>query len=101
MKASFPTAFKGHFLGRSRNAGGFDSPDGRVDYGAAYEIAFESSEGLSQVVQVSDKQFIEAGDGRNPENVPRFTEVEVEGDVNINTDAGRSSFRPTSIKLAA
>jgi hypothetical protein len=98
MRASFPTAFTGFLLGKSREAGEFEKGDGvSVKYGDAYEIAFESSEGLMQTCRVGFKALQDAADfdiGKAPKMAP----ITFRGDVNVRDDG--ATVRPTEVKLA-
>jgi hypothetical protein len=95
MKAAFPTAFDAVFLGKSRNAGEFQAADDqKVSYGDAYELAFESSEGLTQTVQVTVKALDEVAQF-DVAKLPKLTTLRVEGDVFVND--GRTSFRPSKV----
>lgn len=97
MRAAFPTEFDAVLLGKSREAGSFDTPDGEVKYGDAYELAFDSSEGLAQTCRVSLKQLDAAADF-DVEKTARLTPLKVRGDVSVNGD--RVSFRPTEVRRA-
>jgi hypothetical protein len=97
MKASFPVEFVGNILGKSREAGEFPTNDGVVSYGEAFDITFDSSEGLTQTCRVSLKQLDEAADF-DVSKAPRFAAIRVLGDVNVRPDG--ASFRPTKVTLA-
>lgn len=97
MKASFPTEFDAVLLGRSREAGGFDTPEGRVEFGEAYDLAFESSDGLAQTCRVALKALDEAADF-DVLKTSKLTALRVVGDVQV-TDKG-GYFRPTQVRLA-
>jgi len=97
MRASFPTEFDAVLLGISRQAGGFDTPDGRVEYGEAYEMSFESSEGLAQTCRVGLKA-LEAASDFDVVKTPKLTLIRVVGDVQVRDDGG--FFRPTQVRLA-
>ena len=99
MRASFPVEFEAVLLGKSRESGSFTTADGdEVKYGEAYELSFESSEGLTQTCRVSLKQLDDAADF-DVTTVKRFTPLLVRGDVNVSE--GRSSFRPTEVRKVA
>lgn len=97
MKASFPTEFDAVLLGRSREAGGFDTPDGRVEFGDAYELAFDSSDGLTQTCRVGLKALDEAADF-DVSKAAKLTPLHVIGDVQVRDQGGY--FRPTQVRLA-
>lgn len=102
MKASFPTEFDAVLLGKSREANSFQTGDGdEVKYGDAYELSFESSEGLAQTVRVTDKQLKEAC-GKDPAGLPKYQAMKVRGDVVVGEYEGRArvSFKPSEISLA-
>jgi len=96
MKAAFPTEFDAIILGKSREAGSFQTPDGEVSYGDAYELSFESSEGLTQVCRVPLKALDEAAEF-DVVKAGKFTAVHVIGDVQVNDKGGY--FRPTKVEL--
>jgi hypothetical protein len=96
MRASFPTEFNAVLLGKSREAGSFDTPDGEVKFGDAYELAFDSSDGLTQTARVSLKQLDEAADF-DVQRAGRFTAVQVVGDVQVSDKGGY--LRLTSVRL--
>jgi hypothetical protein len=96
MRASFPTKFDAIILGKSREAGSFDTPDGEVSFGDAYELSFESSEGLTQTCRVTAKNLDDAADF-DVRKAGRFQAVQVLGDVQV-TDKG-GFLRLTSVKL--
>lgn len=96
MRASFPVEFVGNFLGKSREAGDFVSDGEKISYGDAYEVAFESSEGLTQTVRIAEKAFDDAGDF-DVRKCPKFQALQVLGDVNLRDSGG--SFRPSQIRL--
>lgn len=100
MRTSFPVAFKGNLLGKSREGGEFaDRSTGEViTYGDAYEIAFENTDGLTQTVRVALKALDEAADF-DVAKVAKFAAVDVWGDVAIG-DGRAGSFRPTSVRLS-
>jgi hypothetical protein len=97
MRASFPTEFDAILLGKSREAGSFDTPDGEVKFGDAYELAFDSSDGLTQTCRVSLKQLAEAADF-DVEKAGRFVSVRVVGDAQINEKGG--FLRLTTVRLS-
>jgi hypothetical protein len=96
LKASFPTEFTGNLLGKSREAGEFETPEGKVSYGQAYELSFESSEGLVQTVRVGQQALDKAADF-DVAKAPKFAAIHVRGDVHITDQRG--SFRPTEVRL--
>jgi hypothetical protein len=100
MRSSFPTEFDGLFLGRSREAGGFDTPDGRVEYSEAYELSFESSDGLVQTCRVPVKQFDEGADF-DVAKLPRYTQLHVIGDVHVRDNGGFLSLTQVRVMQAA
>ena len=89
-------AFVGALVGKSREAGDFDKGDVKVSYDEAYLIAFENSEGLTQTVQCSLRGLQEAADF-DVLKAPKYTQVQVNGDVRIFDDGG--AFKPTEIRL--
>ncbi len=98
MRASFPCAFTGHLLGKSRESGEFEKGEGvTIKFGDAYEIAFESSEGLTQTCRVSLEALEKAADF-DVLKTPKMTAITVRGDVNVRDDGG--SFRPSEVRLA-
>jgi hypothetical protein len=96
MRAAFPTEFNAVLLGKSREAGSFDTPDGEVKFGDAYDLAFDSSDGLSQTCRVSLKQLDEAADF-DVQKAGRFVSVQVVGDVQVSDKGGY--LRLTSVRL--
>ncbi|MEX2105920.1 MAG: hypothetical protein WD810_03375 [Solirubrobacterales bacterium] len=97
MRASFPVEFLAVLLGKSREAGSFNTPEGEVKFDVAFELAFESSEGLTQTCRVSRKALDEAADFE-VEKQPAYTSVLLIGDVNVRDDGGY--LRPTTVRLA-
>lgn len=97
MRGSFPTEFEAVFLGKSREAGSFDTPDGEVKYGDAYEFAFDSSDGLTQTCRIGVKQLDEAADF-DVSKLDRFTPLHLVGDVHVRDNGG--FFKPTTVRLA-
>src|SRR6187397_2353633 len=98
MRASFPTHFNAVLLGKSRNAGEFEKGEGvKIQYGDAYELAFESSEGLTQTVRVAVDALDKAADF-DIEKLPKLTGLQVTGDVFVNDD--RVSFKPVKVVKA-
>ena len=96
MLASFPVEFDAFLLGKSREAGSFDTDDGStVSYGDAYDLRFESAAGLAQVVRVSINQLDEAADF-DVKKLALFAPLHVVGDVSIGD--GRGSFRPVQVR---
>ncbi|OJU85741.1 MAG: hypothetical protein BGO11_11855 [Solirubrobacterales bacterium 70-9] len=89
--------FDGNLLGKSREAGAFDTADGRVEYGDAYELAFENSEGLTQTVRCTLKALDEASNF-DVAVQPRFARIRVVGDVAIGGNRP-GSFRPSEVRL--
>ncbi len=99
MRTSFPVQFQGNLLGKSREAGNFTTDGGEeVSYGDAYELAFENSEGLTQVVRCKEKHLKDACDFDFAKQ-PKFAAVTVLGDVSIG-DGRPGSFRPVQVRLA-
>jgi hypothetical protein len=100
MRTSFPVQFSGHLLGKSREGGEFvDRTTGeKVEYGEAYEIAFENSDGLSQTVRCALRALDEAADF-DVTKAPKFQAVLVRGDVSIG-DGRAGTFRPTEVRVA-
>ncbi|HWM64798.1 MAG TPA: hypothetical protein VNP96_12520 [Solirubrobacterales bacterium] len=98
MRAAFPTEFDAIILGKSRESGSFNAPDGEVKYGEAYDLAFDSSDGLNQTCRVSLKQLDEAADF-DVQKAGRFCAVRVVGDVQVNDKGGY--LRLTSVRLPA
>jgi hypothetical protein len=97
MRASFPTEFNAVILGKSRESGKFEDNEGvEVTYGEAYELSFDSSDGLTQTCRVSLKNLDEAADF-DVQRAGRYTAVQVVGDVHV-TDKG-GFLRLTSVKL--
>lgn len=96
MRASFPVEFMANLLGKSREAGEFVADGETINYPDAYELSFESSEGLTQTVRVSAKQLDEAADF-DIAKLPKFAALAVRGDVNLRDNGG--SFRPTEVRL--
>ncbi|HEX3173979.1 MAG TPA: hypothetical protein VHQ43_07160 [Solirubrobacterales bacterium] len=96
MRASFPTQFDAVILGKSREAGSFDTPDGEVKFGDAYELSFESSDGLTQTCRVALKQLDAAADF-DVQKAGAFTAVQVVGDVQVSDKGGY--LRLTSVRL--
>lgn len=99
MRASFPVEFEAVLLGKSREAGEFEREPGvEIKYGDAYDLSFESSEGLVQTCRVSVQQLDKAADF-DVVKTPRFTPLRVRGDVTLREDGG--SFRPTEVRKVA
>lgn len=100
MRASFPTQIDCVLLGKSREAGEFEREAGvKISYGDAVDLAFESSDGLSQTCRVTVEALDKAADF-DVLKTPKLTQLRVVGDVNIRDDGG--SFRPTKVtKLGA
>jgi hypothetical protein len=97
MRASFPVEFRANILGKSREAGDFKTTDGdTIEYGVAYDLSFESSEGLTQTVRVGYTALAEAADF-DVSKQPKFTQIQVRGDVHLRDNGG--SFRPTEVRL--
>jgi hypothetical protein len=97
MRTSFPVQFSGNILGKSRDAGDFTTSDGdKVEYGEAFEITFENSDGLTQTVRCGLKALDEAADF-DVRKAPKFAPVTVRGDVSIG-DGRPGSFRPTEVR---
>ena len=99
MRTSFPVQFDGNLLGKSREGGSFtDRATGEeIEYGDAYEIAFENSDGLTQTVRCAVKALDEAADF-DVAKQPKFQAVRVLGDVAIG-DGRPGTFRPTQVRL--
>jgi hypothetical protein len=98
MKASFPTEFDAVLLGRSREAGEFKDDSGsEIKYPEAYELAFESSDGLAQTCRVSVTHLDECSDF-DVAKTPKYTPLHVIGDVQVRDNGG--FFRPTQIRVA-
>jgi hypothetical protein len=98
LKASFPTEFDAVLLGKSRDAGQFKADDGTaIEYPDAYELAFESSDGLAQTCRVSVKQLDEAADF-DVAKTAKYTPLRVIGDVQVRDNGG--FFKPTTVRLA-
>jgi hypothetical protein len=100
MRTSFPVQFVGNLLGKSRESGDFvDRNTGdKIEYGEAYEIAFENSDGLTQTVRCALRALDEAADF-DVTKAPKFQAVSVRGDVSIG-DGRSGSFRPTEVRIA-
>jgi hypothetical protein len=100
MRTSFPVEFDGNLVGKSKEAGDFQTDDGeKVSYGDAYNVVFENSEGLTQTVRISIKALDEACDF-DVAKAAKFFPIRVVGDVSIG-DGRPGSFRPTKIVKAA
>lgn len=98
MRASFPTEFDAVLLGKSRDAGEFKTGDGdSIRYGDAYDLSFESSDGLVQTCRVSITALDEAADFEVV-SAPRLTPLRVVGDVQVNDKGGY--FKPTQVRRA-
>lgn len=99
MRTSFPVEFSGHLLGKSREGGEFvDRTTGeKVEYGDAYEIAFQNSDGLSQTVRCALRALDDAADF-DVTKAPKFQPVRVRGDVAIG-DGRAGSFRPVEVRV--
>ena len=87
MRAAFPTEFDAIILGKSREAGSFDTPDGEVKFDDAYDLSFDSSDGLNQTCRVSLKQLDKAADF-DVAKVEKLTRVRVIGDVQVSDKGG-------------
>ena len=100
MRTSFPVQFTGNLLGKSREGGDFvDRTTGeKIEYGDAYEITFENSDGLTQTVRCALRALDDAADF-DVVKAPKFAPVAVLGDVAIG-DGRPGSFRPTQVRLA-
>lgn len=98
MRASFPVQFDAVLLGKSREAGDFQADDRKVEYPDAYDLAFESSDGLTQTCRVSVTHLDEAADF-DVAKLPKMTSLRVVGDVHLRDDGG--SFRPTTVRKAS
>jgi hypothetical protein len=95
MRASFPTEFDAMFLGKSREAGSFDTPDGEeVKFGDAYDFSFESSDGLAQTCRIGIKQLDKASEV-DFSSLERFTAVHIVADVQVSDRGG--FLRPTTV----
>jgi hypothetical protein len=99
MRTSFPVQFLGNLLGKSREGGDFvDRTTGeKIEYGEAYELAFESSDGLTQTVRCALRALDEAADF-DVTKAPKFQPVSVRGDVAIG-DGRPGSFRPSEVRI--
>jgi len=97
VSTSFPTEFDAVLLGKSREAGKFEDGDRTIEYPDAYDISFESSEGLIQTTRVSLKALDEAADF-DVEKAPALTRIHCIGDV---TTGEYGKFRPSQIRKAA
>ena len=99
MRTSFPVQFDGNLLGKSRESGEFtDRATGEaVQYGDAFELTFENTDGLTQTVRTSLKALDEAADF-DVLKVSKFTAIRVLGDVVIG-DGRPGSFRPSKVQL--
>jgi len=100
MRTSFPVQFSGNLLGKSRQGGDFvDRSTGeKIEYGDAYEIAFENSDGLTQTVRCALRALEEAADF-DVTKAPKFQPVTVLGEVAIG-DGRAGTFRPTQVRVA-
>jgi hypothetical protein len=99
MKASFPTEFGAVLLGRSREAGEFKDDSGSsIKYAAAYELAFESSDGLAQTCRISVTHLDDVADFDIAKLAP-YTPLHVIGDVQVRDNGGY--LRPTKIRVAS
>ena len=97
MRASFPTEFNAIILGKSREAGSFEDGQGvEVNYGEAYDLSFDSSDGLTQICRVSLKNLDEAAEF-DVQKAGRFCAVQVVGDVQVSDKGGY--LRLTSVRL--
>ncbi len=99
MKASFPTEFDAVLLGKSRDAGEFKDVSGSaIKYPDAYELAFESSDGLAQTCRVSVTHLDDVADFDISKLAP-YTPLHVIGDVQLRDNGGY--LRPTKIRVAS
>jgi len=91
--------FNGNLLGKSRESGDtVDRESGeKIEWGEAYEIAFENSEGLTQVVRVALRVLDEVADF-DVRKAPKFQAISVLGDVGIG-GRGSGYFRPTHVRV--
>ena len=97
MRASFPTEFDAVLLGKSRDAGEFKTGDGdSIKYADAYDLSFESSDGLVQTCRVALTALEEAADF-DVVKASKLTPLRVAGDVQVNDKGGY--FRPTRVRL--
>lgn len=96
MRASFPTQFVAVLLGKSREAGSFKADDREVSYPDAYELSFDSSDGLVQTCRVSLKHLDEAADFDVTKAAP-YSHLDVIGDVQVREDG--ATFRPSQVRL--
>ena len=95
MRTVFPTAVKAVYMGVARNAGEFPDRDtGEViSYGKNHLFAFESAEGVTQTLTVSEKDLDQVR-GFKIDSIKKFSEVAIHGEVTLNTGKGaRSYFR--------
>lgn len=98
MRASFPTQFDAVLLGKSRDAGEFNADDGSaIKYPDAYELAFESSEGLTQTCRVSVTALDKAADF-DVAKAAKYTPLRVVGDVQVRDKGG--FFTPSKVTVA-
>jgi hypothetical protein len=98
MKASFPTEFDAVLLGKSRDAGEFKDDGGSaIKYSDAYDLAFESSDGLAQTCRVSVTHLDDCADF-DVAKLPPYTALHVIGDVQVRDNGG--FFRPTKVRVA-
>lgn len=95
MRASFPVELDAVLLGKSREAGEFQADDRKVEYPDAYDLSFESSDGLVQTCRVSLTHLDAAADF-DVTKLPALTRLRVVGDVNVRTDG--ASFKPTTVR---
>ncbi len=98
MKASFPTEFDAVLLGKSRDAGEFKDEGGSaIKFPDAYELAFESSDGLTQTCRVSVTHLDDCADF-DVAKLAAYTPLHVIGDVQLRDNGG--FFRPTQVRVA-
>jgi hypothetical protein len=99
MKASFPTEFDAVLLGKSRDAGEFkDDTGSSIQFPDAYELAFESSDGLAQTCRISVTHLDQVTDFDIAKLAP-YTPLHVVGDVHVRDNGGY--LKPTSIRVAS
>lgn len=97
MKAQFPTVIDAVYMGKSRNSGDFTDEEGvKVIYGEKFAFAFESSEGTTQTIDITEKRLHEVG--VDPAKLRKLSGVRIEGDVVVSDKGGY--LKPTKITAA-
>jgi hypothetical protein len=104
-RLSFFVKFAATYTGQAGSSGTFTDPETKeiVSFSEARAFDFEDAEGNVQRLKLRDSKIVQLpGSNVDPTKLVKYADsVEIEGEVVLSQDGGRSFFRPVKITKVA